>query len=101
MSTETTIEQSSSEELIDRVETGIRALLVLLFFVIARVAEAVLGVVIVFGLLDSLITRQVPSPALKRFAQRTLSYLVQIVNYMTYNDDDAPFPFQEFPPELE
>ncbi len=93
------IEESASGELIDRVETGIRALYTLLFFLIARVAEGVLGVVIVFGLLYTLITQHEPSPAVRRFSQRVVAYLVEIARYLTYNDDDAPFPFREFPPE--
>ncbi len=99
MPTEKAIDESTSGELIDRVETGIRALLTLLFFMIARVAEAVLGVVVLFGLLYTLVTQQEPNPAVRRFSQRVLDYLVEIVRYLTYNDDEAPFPFREFPAE--
>jgi hypothetical protein len=30
-----------------------------------------------------------------------LAYLVEIVRYLTYNDDQAPFPFREFPGDPE
>ena len=99
MSMDGPIEESTSGELIDRVETGIRALFALLFFLIARVTEMVLGVVVIFGLLYTLTTQHEPSPAVRRFSQRVLAYLVEIVRYLTYNDDDPPFPFREFPPE--
>ncbi len=49
-------------ETVDRFDTGLRVLLTLLFFVIVRVVEAVLAVVIVFGLLYTLITQQEPAP---------------------------------------
>jgi hypothetical protein len=85
------------EEWVDRAETGIRALKTLLFFIIARVVEAVLGVLIIFELIWTLITGREPSSAVRRFASRVLAYLVEIVRYLTYNDDQAPFPFREFP----
>ena len=91
------VEEPLEEEWIDRAETGIRALKTLLFFIIARVVEAVLGVLILFELIWTLITRREPSFAVRRFASRVLTYLVEIVRYLTYNDDQAPFPFREFP----
>jgi len=86
---------------IERKETGIRILLTLLFVVILSVAESVLGVVILFELAFALITRQPPGERVRRFANRTLSYLYHIVRYLTYNESEPPFPFSDFPPELE
>lgn len=87
------------EAWVDRAETGIRILKSLLFFVVARVVETVLAVVIVFELLWALITGREPSRAVRGFASRVLAYLIEIVRYLTYNDDQAPFPFREFPGE--
>jgi hypothetical protein len=97
MPLDTAVEEPLEEEWVDRAETGIRALKTLLFFIVARVVETVLAVLILFGLIWTLITRREPSPAVKRFASRVLAYLVEIVRYLTYNDDQAPFPFRELP----
>ena len=78
-----------------------RALKTVLFFVIARVVELTLVVVILFELLYVLVTGQDPAVGVKRFAARVTDYLVEIVRYLTYNDDEAPFPFRDFPPEPE
>lgn len=86
---------------IDRGSTGVRILLTLLFFVVARVVEAALVVLIVFELAFALFTERRPSETVRRFANQTLSYLVEIGRYLTYNADAAPFPFREFPPELD
>ncbi|MDH3211408.1 MAG: DUF4389 domain-containing protein [Myxococcales bacterium] len=86
-------------ETIDRFDTAVRALMTVLFFVIARVVEIVLAVVIVFGVLYTLITQEEPAPGVKRFSERVLAYLVQIVRYLSYNGEEAPFPFRDFPPE--
>lgn len=88
-------------EPIDRIETGVRALKTVLFFAITRVVEFTLLVVILFELLYVLITGQDPAAGVKRFAARVTDYLVEIIRYMTYNDDEAPFPFRDFPPEPE
>ena len=101
MSVDVPGEEPLEDESIDRGETAVRALKTLVFFVIARVAQAVLVVVILFELLYVLITQQKPSDAVRRFAERVLAYVVEIVRYLTYNDEDAPFPFREFPPQPE
>ncbi len=95
-----TVDTPIKDDKIDRTETGIRMLLTLLFFIIARLVGAVLGVVILFELFFTLITQRQPSAQVKRFANRALSYVVVIVRYMTYHEDEKPFPFSEFPPEL-
>ena len=74
-----------------------RILLTLLFFLIVQVVEAVLSVIILFDLGFALVTRREPSDTVKRFATRVLDYAVEIVHYLTYNDDTPPFPFRELP----
>jgi hypothetical protein len=87
------------EEEIDRIETGVRILLSLLFVVIARVVGALFGLLVLFGLLYALVTGRRPSPEVRRFARRVIRYIVEVMRYLSYNDDDPPFPFRELPPE--
>ncbi len=86
-------------EAIDRVETGVRALKTLLFYLITQVIELVLVVVVLFDLLIALITGQDPSRGVRRFSQRVIDYWVVIARYVTYLDEEAPFPFRDFPRE--
>ena len=92
--------QTESDE-IERVETGVRALYSLLFFVVARVLEGVIVVVVLFQILFTLITRRLPPTRVRGFANRAISYFYRIGRYLTYNDPDRPFPFAELPVELE
>ncbi len=94
-------ETQTEDEEIDRLDTGIRILLTVLFFIIARVVSIVLIVVILFELAFTLITQKQPSGEVKRFANRALSYLVTLMRYLTYNDAQLPFTFREFPAELD
>ncbi|MFP8880314.1 MAG: DUF4389 domain-containing protein [Myxococcota bacterium] len=86
---------------LDRGATGVRILYTLVFYVLANVAQGILTVLILFQLGFALITQREPGPEIRRFANQTLSYLVRIGRYLTYNDANPPFPFSEFPAELD
>jgi hypothetical protein len=86
---------------IERKDTAIRLVYTLFFVVIVQVVEAVLGVVVVFSLVFTLLTKRPPSESVKRFANRTISYLYHTLRYATYNETSPPFPFAEFPQEVE
>lgn len=86
---------------IDRVDTGIRLVLSLLFVVIAEVVETVLRVLTVFSLLFALVTGDPPAAAVRRLSNQISTYLYRIYRYLTYNESRAPFPFRELPEALE
>jgi len=86
---------------VDRKETAVRILITLLFFLIIRVIEMVLGAVIIFELIYSLITGNAPGERIRKFANQTTTYLYRILRYLSYNDPEQPFPFSDFPAEME
>ena len=87
---------------IDRRQTAFRILLTLLFAVMVEtVIKALLTLVILFELVYTLITRRAPGARVRRLANQTLSYTYRIMRYLTYNEPEAPFPFADFPPEVE
>ena len=86
---------------VERKDTAIRILLTVLFCLIVQVTEAVLGVVVLFELAYALVTGNAPGERVRGFANRALSYLYRILRYLTYNEAEPPFPFADFPPEVE
>ena len=84
---------------IERKETGIRILLTVLFVLILHAIEVVLGVIVLFELAFALVTKRPPSEHVVRFANRIITYTVQLLRYLTYQDDFRPFPFADFPAE--
>ena len=94
-------EDGTKGDSVDRVETLVRILYTLLFFLIARVIEAAIGVIVFFQLVFSLITNRTPNPAVNAFARRVIEYGYQIGHYVTHNRDQPPFPFDELPSEHE
>ncbi len=96
---ETVMETERPE--IERTDTGLRILYSLLFWLIARVLGAVLGLLIVFDLLYTLVTGQLPPERLREFGNRIMTYFYRIGRYLSYNESALPFPFSEFPAEIE
>ena len=86
---------------IDRRDTGLRILYSLLFWLIAGVLRAVLGLLIVFDLLYTLVTGQLPPERVRQLGNRIIAYFYRVGRYLTYNESALPFPFSEFPAELE
>lgn len=86
---------------IERKETGIRMLFSVLFMLIAEVVHTILVFAIFFSLAFALITKRPPSGRVRQFANKTLSYLYYVLRYLTYNASEPPFPFTDFPSELE
>jgi len=93
--------EAHDEATISRFDTGLRVLLTLLFAVIWGLTETVLGAIVVFGLIWSLVTRQAPPPRLRDVANRLVTYAYHIWRYLTQNDPEVPFPFSDFPEAIE
>ncbi len=86
---------------IERRDIAIRILISLLLFVITEILKGVLGAIVLFELGFALITKKPPSFRIRRFAHQTLSYQSYILRYLTYNESNRPFPFSDFPSEVE
>ena len=87
--------------LIDRGTTGKRVLLTLFFFFVIALLEAVLAFVVLFELAYSLITQRPPTARVTRFAHRILRYGFDVGQYVTYNKNELPFPFDDLPNGVE
>ncbi|HKJ25787.1 MAG TPA: DUF4389 domain-containing protein [Myxococcota bacterium] len=86
---------------IDRRDTGVRILLTILLAIVTELLGSIVGLIVVFGLLWSLITRRAPSVAVRNAANRLIAYDYRIARWLTYNEREIPFPFSDFPEPLE
>lgn len=89
------------ESMIDWKDTLIRILVTVLLAVISEIVKWVIWVAVAVQLLFALVTGRQPSFRLRRFANQAVSYQYRLLRYVTYNDPDRPFPFDDFPPEVE
>ncbi|SCY90574.1 DUF4389 domain-containing protein [Desulfoluna spongiiphila] len=88
--------ETKSDSDSSRVAQGIRALFMLAFWIASRVVLTIVVVLALFQLICSLVTRS-PNDKIMRFGKNLGVYLSQIVDFLTYNTDQKPWPFQDWP----
>tara|TARA_B100000959_G_C14642223_1_gene484766 strand:- start:194 stop:583 length:390 start_codon:yes stop_codon:yes gene_type:complete len=67
-----------------------------LYIIAYAVAETVFALVAIFQFLSALFTRQVNTP-LATFAANLSWYIYQIIQFQTFNSEEKPFPFSDWP----
>lgn len=72
-----------------------RFLYMLLFVIFFGVTELVLTVVVIFQFLVSFTGKS--NNNLRVFGQSLAQYLYDVIRFLTYNTDDLPFPFADWP----
>lgn len=77
-------------------ETWIRGLFILLFAFFLVIARIVTGAVVVIQFLFTVFTGQT-NTNLKNFGASLSRYVYLCFLFVTYNSDDKPFPFDEWP----
>lgn len=73
-----------------------RGLYMLLYIIFSRIAEIVLGVVILFQFLLKLFTGETNDRLLK-LGQQLSTYLYQVFQFLTFNTEYHPYPFGAWP----
>jgi Domain of unknown function (DUF4389) len=74
----------------------LRLAFMLLFAMIIQVAAAVMWVVVVVQFLFALLTGS-DNKNLRDFGRGLSVYIFQIWQFLSYNSDEKPFPFQDWP----
>jgi hypothetical protein len=74
----------------------LRGLYMLMFTVFYSIAELVIFAVVVFQFLFNLFTGK-SNPRLLELGQSLATYIYQIIQFLTYNSDYHPYPFNSWP----
>jgi len=74
----------------------LRSLFMLLFFIVYRIVDLVVLLVAVCQWFYVLLTGDA-NASLSRFAGGLANYVAQIINYLSYNSEEKPFPFNDWP----
>lgn len=77
-------------------ETWIRGVYIVLFAVFYSLAEFILFALVVFQFLAMLLTGQ-PNTRARELGQSLSSYFYQIIQYMSANSEQRPYPFSPWP----
>ena len=74
----------------------LRSLFMVLFYVIYRIVDILVLLVAVSQWLYVLLTGDANN-SLSRFAGGLAGYVAQIIAYLSYNSEEKPFPFSDWP----
>ncbi|WP_339722633.1 DUF4389 domain-containing protein [uncultured Paraglaciecola sp.] len=77
-------------------ETWKRGLFMVVFAIISGVAKLLVTLVAIFQFITVLFKGQT-NEAMGPFGQNLSTYIYQITLFLTFNTDDMPFPFKDFP----
>jgi hypothetical protein len=83
-----------------RKQIGIRLLYSLLFIFIHQFVKMLVVLTTIFQFVYLLITMETCEP-IRRLANKLSTFAYRTLRYLTLNENQKPFPFQEFPEELE
>ena len=89
------MELATKEHLTDR-NIWVRGLYMAFFALAYAVAEMLVVFVAVFQFVVALVTGSVNAAALK-FGANLSAYITQILRFVTFNDEQLPFPFADWP----
>jgi hypothetical protein len=79
---------------------AIRLLYTLLYVAIFEVVKTIVLLIVMFEYFFLLITLQHHEPA-RNFANKVATYGYRVMRYLTLNENQRPFPFSDFPAEIE
>jgi len=83
-----------------RKQVAIRLLYTLLYVAIFEVVKTIVLLIAIFEYFFLLITLRHNEPA-RTFANKVATYGYRLMRYITLNENQRPFPFSEFPGEIE
>jgi hypothetical protein len=89
-----------SPETVSRKQVAIRLLYTLLYVAIFEVVKTIVLLITLFEYFFLLVTLRHNEPA-RTFANKVATYGYRLMRYVTLNENQRPFPFSEFPGEIE
>lgn len=81
---------------LQKTETWMRGLYMLLFIFIYGFAKFLIVLVMLFQFFSTVLTGNTNTQLLK-FSQNLAKYVYQIIIFLTYNTEQRPFPFSAWP----
>ena len=92
--------ENGQKPIVSRKQIAIRLLYTIMFLVILGIVMFIVKVVVIFQFIFLFSTRK-PNESVRQFSNKISTYGYRIFRYVTLNESQRPFPFTDFPPELE
>jgi predicted membrane protein len=83
-----------------RKQIAIRLLYTILFLIVFEIVKTIVQVAVLFQYVYLLITKKHNEPV-RNFSNKVTTYVYKVLRYLTLNENIKPFPFTEFPKEMD
>ncbi len=92
--------ETFKEFFMPRKEIAIRILYSIFFIIVFELLKLVIQFIVLFQYLYLFITRSSNEPV-RKFGNKVVAYAYRVMRYITLNENTKPFPFGNFPQEIE
>jgi hypothetical protein len=83
-----------------RKKIGIRLLYTVFFLIVFEILKIIVQVTVLFQYVYLFITKTYSNP-IRRFTNKVSFYAYRVMRYVTLNENTLPFPFTDFPEEMD
>jgi hypothetical protein len=83
-----------------RKKIAIRLLYTILFFIIFEILKIIIQVSVLFQYVYLFISKTYSDPV-RNFTNKVSVYAYKVLRYVTLNENERPYPFHDFPREME
>lgn len=83
-----------------RAQIAVRLVFTVLYLIIFEVLKLVIQITALFQFVCLLVTQSYSTP-LRVFSNKVAAYAYRLIRYVTLNENARPFPFSDFPKEME
>jgi len=83
-----------------RKQIAIRFLFTILFLIVFEIVKTIIQVAVIFQYIYLFITKKHSEPV-RNFSNKVTTYGYKVLRYVTLNENLKPFPFAEFPKEVD
>lgn len=83
-----------------RKDVAVRFLFTLLFFIVFEIIKIIIEVVVLFQFVF-LLFKLKPNQSIKNFSNKVAVYGYKILRYISFNEKPLPYPFTDFPSEID
>lgn len=83
-----------------RKKIAIRLLYTVFFFIIFEILKIIIQVSVLFQYVYLFITKTYSEPV-RNFTNKVSVYAYKVLRYVTLNENEKPYPFKDFPQEME
>ena len=89
-----------NSNLFPRKKIAIRLLYTVFFLIVFEILKIIIQVSVLFQYVYLLISKTYNNP-IRSFSNKVSVYAYRVLRYITLNENEKPFPFHDFPNEIE